>query len=109
MANPEIASKMLEYYQFYPPRFNGGNESAILQYSKYQTLEITGISRPVSDAITMANEHFLRFVAEHPTQPRVLRVFLEPAPQNQLNYMDYFKVSWGKQLTKFSVNLSLTV
>uniref|UniRef100_A0A5K3EUH9 RRM domain-containing protein n=1 Tax=Mesocestoides corti TaxID=53468 RepID=A0A5K3EUH9_MESCO len=92
MANQEIATQMLEYYQFYPPLFNGGSESAILQYSKYQTLEISGISRPVSDAIAMANDHFLRFVVETPTRPRVLRVFLEPAPTNQLNYMDYFKI-----------------
>lgn len=93
MTSVDVAAKMLEYYQFYPPFFRGGEESAILQFSKYQNLELTGISRPVSEAIAMANEHFLRCVVENPTRPRVLRVFLEPAPHNQLNYMDYFKVS----------------
>ncbi|VDM22483.1 unnamed protein product [Hydatigera taeniaeformis] len=93
MTSVEVATKMLEYYQFYPPLFRGGEESAILQFSKYQSLELTGISRPVSEAIAMANEHFLHCVAENPMRPRVLRVFLEPTPYNQLNYMDYFKVS----------------
>ncbi|VDL61971.1 unnamed protein product [Hymenolepis diminuta] len=88
----DVAAKMLEYYQFYPPFFHGSEEPAILQFSKYQNLELTGISRPVSEAIAMANEHFLRCVAENPTRPRVLRVFLEPAPHNHLNYMDYFKI-----------------
>ncbi|KAM3179212.1 hypothetical protein ACTXT7_001066 [Hymenolepis weldensis] len=91
MTSVDVAAKMLEYYQFYPPFFHGSEESAILQFSKYQNLELTGISRPVSEAIAMANEHFLRCVAENPTRPRVLRVFLEPAPHNHLNYMDYFK------------------
>ncbi|EUB63992.1 Polypyrimidine tract-binding protein [Echinococcus granulosus] len=97
MTSVEVAAKMLEYYQFYPPLFRGGEESAILQFSKYQSLELTGISRSVSEAIAMANEHFLHCVAENPTRPRVLRVFLEPTPHNQLNYMDYFKrpkTSW---------------
>ncbi|VDK35489.1 unnamed protein product [Taenia asiatica] len=92
MTSVEVAAKMLEYYQFYPPLFRGGGESAILQFSKYQSLELTGISRPVSEAIAMANEHFLHCVAENPTRPRVLRVFLEPTPHSQLNYMDYFKI-----------------
>ena len=93
MTSVEVAAKMLEYYQFYPPLFRGSEDSAILQFSKYQNLELTGISRPVSEAIAMANEHYLRCVAENLTRPRVLRVFLEPAPHSQLNYMDYFKAS----------------
>ncbi|VDK74866.1 unnamed protein product [Dibothriocephalus latus] len=90
MTSSAVSSEMIEYYSRHPLTLRGCGP-IVFQYSRYQELEIVGISRPVSEAVNVGNEHVRRYIDGVVTRPRVIRAYLESTNSQQLTYMEYFQ------------------
>nr|VZI35128.1 unnamed protein product [Spirometra erinaceieuropaei] len=92
MTSCTASGTMIEYYSQHPPSLRGCGP-IVFQYSRYQELEIVGISRPVSEAVSIGNEHVRRYVDGVVNRPRIIRAYLESDNSQQLTYMEYFQVT----------------
>ncbi|VDL85576.1 unnamed protein product [Schistocephalus solidus] len=90
MTSSTVSGEMIDYYSRHPLTLRGCGP-LVFQYSRYQELEIVGISRLVSEAINVGNEHVRRYIDGVTNRPRVIRTYLESSNSQQLTYMEYFQ------------------
>ncbi|BHF69177.1 Polypyrimidine tract-binding protein 2 [Sparganum proliferum] len=98
MTSSTVSGTMIEYYSRHPPSLRGCGP-IVFQYSRYQELEIVGISRPVSEAVNVGNEHVRRYIDGVVNRPRIIRAYLESNNSQQLTYMEYFQAANRREHT----------